>query len=325
MRRREFITLLSGATVAWPLAALAQQVGKLPTIGLLGVATASAWSRSMSAFLKRLQELGWAEGRTVAIEYRWAEGRRERFTEIAAEFVRLKVDVIVTAGGAVIAAKQETSTIPIIFAVASDPVGSGLVASLARPGGNVTGLSVQAGDLVGKRVRAIARDGPRSTTLGVMANVEYPAAKHELSEVKATADAMGLGIAVLEIRRADEIAAAIETIKGRAEALYVAIDALTDANRDRIAALALAARLPMSPGFQEAIDAGGLVFYGPNVPSLFRQAAGLVDRILRGIKPADVPVEQPTKIDLVINLKVARTLGLVVPPSLLARADEVIE
>jgi putative ABC transport system substrate-binding protein len=328
MRRREFLGVVGGSPVAFVTAsfiARAQQGDKLPTIGFLGVATASAWSQSMPAFLKRLQETGWTEGRNVAVEYRWAEGRRERFAEIAAEFVRLKVNVIVTAGGAVIAAKQATATIPIVFAVASDPVGSGLVASLARPGGNVTGLSVQASDLVGKRVELLREIVPNLRTLGIIANVDYPAAKHEMSEVAATARAMGLSISVVEIRRADDIAAAIETIKGRVEALYVAIDAVTDANRDHIANLALAARLPLSTGFREAIEAGGLVFYGPNVPDLFGQAAGLVDKILRGIKPSDIPVQQPTKFDLVINLKVAKALDLVVPPSLLGRADEVIE
>src|ERR1044071_5132930 len=178
MRRREFLGVLGTTVAAWPSAVRAQQAAKMPTIGLLGVATPSAWSQSMSAFLERLQETGWTEGRNVAIEYRWAEGRRERFADIAAEFVRLKVNVLVTAGGAVIAAKQATATIPIVFAVASDPVGSGLVASLARPGGNATGLSVQASDLVGKRVELLREIVPNLRTLGIIANVDYPAAKH---------------------------------------------------------------------------------------------------------------------------------------------------
>jgi len=238
-RRREFITLVGGMAAGWPLAARAQQRSKLPTIGILGAATALAWSRWIAAFVQRLQELGWIEARTVAIEYRWAEGRSERFAEIAAELVRLKVDVIVTAGGAVIAAKQATPVIPIVFAVASDPVGSGLVASLARPGGNVTGLSVQAADLVGKRVELLREIVPGLRTLALMANIGYPAAKQEMVEVEATARAVGLGVAAIEIQRVEEIAPAIETMKGRAEALYVCIDALTDANRNRIVTLAL--------------------------------------------------------------------------------------
>ena len=323
--RRELIAALGGSAVAWPLAARAQQRSKLPTIGILGAATASAWSQWIAAFVQRLQELGWIEARTVAIEYRWAEGRSERFAEIAAELVRLKVDVIVTAGGAVIAAKQATPVIPIVFAVASDPVGSGLVASLARPGGNVTGLSVQAADLVGKRVELLREIVPGLRTLAVMANIGYPAAKQEMVKVEATARAVGLGVAAIEIQRVEEIAPAIEAMKGRAEALYVCIDALTDANRNRIVTLALGARLPAITGFQEAVEAGGLIFYGPNVPNLFRQAAEFVDKILRGTKPSDIPVEQPTKFDLVVNLKTARALGLEVSPLLLARADEVIE
>jgi ABC-type uncharacterized transport system substrate-binding protein len=324
MNRREVLALLGGAA-AWPLVTRAQQRSKLPTIGLLGVATASAWSQWTGAFVQRLQELGWIEPRTIAIEYRWAEGRSERFAEIAAELVRLKVDVIVTAGGAVIAAKQATTVIPIVFAVASDPVGSGLVASLARPGGNVTGLSVQATDLVGKRVELLREIVPGLHTLSIMANVDYPAAKQEMVEVGATARAVGLGIAAIEIRRAEEIAPAIETMKGRTEALYICIDPLTDANRNRIVTLALGARLPAITGFREAVEAGGLIFYGPNVPNLFRQAAEFVDKILRGTKPSDIPVEQPTKFDLVVNLKTAKALGLNIPATLLARADEVIE
>ena len=201
MKRREFITLLGGAAAAWPLAARAQQAGKLPTIGFLGTATASAWSPWTAAFVQRLRELGWIEGRTVAIEYRWAEGRSERYAEIAAEFVRLKVDVIVTSGGAVLAAKQATSVIPIVFAVANDPLGSGLVASLARPGGNVTGLSAQQSDLAGKRLELLREVVPGLRRLAIMANVGYPAAVLEMDEVQGTARTFGFEVAKLEIRR----------------------------------------------------------------------------------------------------------------------------
>ena len=323
MRRRRFITLLGGAAAAWPMAARAQQ--KLPTIGLLGTASASAWGPWTAAFVKRLRELGWIEGRTIAIEYRWADGRRERFTEIAAEFVERKVDVILTSGAAGNAAKKATSTIPIIFAVANDPLGSGLVASLARPGGNVTGLSAQQSDLVSKRLELLREVVPGFRQLAIMANVGYPAAVLEMDEVQGTARTFGFEVAKLEIRRPEDIAPAFEALKGRAEALYVCSDPLVNANRIRINTLALVARLPTSYAQREYVDAGGLMSYGPNFADLFRRSAELVDKVLRGTKPADIPVEQPTKFELVINLKTAKALGLDVPPTLLARADEVIE
>jgi putative ABC transport system substrate-binding protein len=326
MKRREFMALVGFAAAgSLPAAAYAQQPPKLRTIGFLGVATASAWSDWVAAFVQRLSELGWIEGRTVAIEYRWADGRSERFSEIAAEFVHLKVDIIVTAGGAVAAAKAATTVIPIVFAVASDPVGTGLVTSLARPGGNVTGLSVQAPDVASKRVELLGELVPGFKTLAIMANVGYPAALAEMGEVQAAARTLGLEIAIVEIRRAEDIASAFEELKGRADVLYVCIDPLTDTHRIRISALALDARLPTMSGFREGVEGGGLIFYGPSVLDLFRRAADYVDKILLGTKPADIPVEQPTKFDLVINLKTAKTLGLTVPQSLLIAADKVIE
>jgi putative ABC transport system substrate-binding protein len=325
MRRREFIALLGSAASSWPLAAQAQQPSKLPTIGFLGAGTPSGWSHWVAAFVQRLRELGWIEGRTVAIEYRWAEGRSERYTEIATEFVRLKVDVIITVGGAVLAAKQATSTIPIVFAVAADPLGSGLVASLARPGGNITGLSIQATDLAGKRLELLREVVPDLRRLAIMADVGYLAAVLEMGEVQAAAKTLGLEVVTLEIRRVDDIASAFETLKGRAGALYVPANPLVNTNRIHINNLALGARLPTMFGFREYVEAGGLMSYGPNVPDLFRRAGDFVDKILRGAKPADLPVEQPTKFELVINLKTANALGLTVPPMLLALADEVIE
>ena len=319
------MTLLGGATAAWPLAARAQQPAKLPTIGFLGTNTASAQSQWTAAFIHRLRELGWIEGRTFAIEYRWAEGRGERFAEIAAEFVRLNVDVIVTVGGAVLAAKQATSLIPIVFAAAADPVGSGLVASLARPGGNVTGLSSQFTDLAGKRLELLREMVPSLRRLAIMANAGYPAAVLEMAEVQATTRTLGLDVVTLELRRAEDIAPAFEALKGRAEALYVCAESLVTTNRVRINTLALAARLPTMHSIREYVEAGGLMSYGPNFPDLWRRAGDLVDKILRGAKPADIPVEQPTKFDLIINLTTAKALGLDVPPTLLARADEVIE
>ena len=325
MKRREFISLLGGAAAAWPLAARAQQATKLPTIGYLGSATLATESQRMAAFVQRLRELGWIEGRTVVIDYRWAEGRTERYAEIAAEFVRLKVDVIVTVGGAVAAAKQATATIPIVFAGAGDPVGSGMVASLAQPGGNVTGLSVQSTDLAGKRLEILREIFPDVRRLAIIGNVEYAATVLEMGEAQAAARALGLEVARSEIRRAEDIAPAFEALKGAAQALYVCPDATINANHARINTLALGARLPTMHGVRDYVEVGGLMAYGPNLPDLYRRAANYVDKILRGAKPADLPVEQPTKFDLVINLVTARALGLEMPATLLARADEVIE
>ena len=325
MKRRAFIRLLGAATVMWPLAVRAQQPGKVPTIGFLGTATVSTWSPWTSAFVQRLRELGWFEGRAVVIEYRWAEGRSERYAEIAAEFVRLKVDVIVTSGGAVIAAKQATSVIPIVFALALDPLGGGLVASLSRPGANVTGLSLQAPDLAGKRLELLREVVPGLRRLAIMANVVNPNTLLEMREVQSMARTLGLDVAALEIRQGDDIAPAFETLKGNAHALYVCGDPLVIANRVRINTLALGARLPTMHGFREPVEAEGLMSYGPNFSDLFRRAADYVDKILRGARPGDLPVEQPTKFELIINVKTAKALGIEVSPSLLARADEVIE
>ena len=324
-KRREFITLLGGAAAAWPLAARAQQA-KLPTIGFLGAGTASAMSQWTAAFVQRLRELGWVEDRTIAIHYRWAEGRTERLAEIAAEFVRLKVDVIVTNSAApVVAAKQATSVIPIGIASAADPVGTGLVASLARPGGNVTGLSVQMTDLAGKRLELLREVVPGLRRLAIMVNPGASAAILEINEAQAAAKMLGLDIAAFEIRRAEDIVPAFEALKGRAEALYVVADPLITSNRLRINILALGARLPTMHSFREHVEAGGLMSYGANFPDMFRRADDLVDKILRGTKPADIPVEQPTKFELVINLTTAKAIGLTVPDMLLAIADEVIE
>jgi putative ABC transport system substrate-binding protein len=326
MIRREFITLLGGAAVAWPLAARAQQPAKLPTIGFLGASTPSVMGQWTATFVQRLRELGWIEGRTIAIEVRWAEGRSERYTAIATEFVRLKVDVIVTSSAApVLAAKQATSVIPIVFAVAVDPLGSNLVASLARPGGNVTGLSLQQTDAAGKRVELLREVVPGLGQLAIMANVADPGPMLEMREVQAMARALGLKVTTFEIRRTEDIAPAFERLKGHTEALYVCGDPLTNANRIRINTLALGARLPTMHSFREYVEGGGLISYGVSFPDLFRRAADYVDKILRGAKPADLPVEQPTKFNLVINLITARALGLSLPPQLLARADEVIE
>jgi putative ABC transport system substrate-binding protein len=325
VNRREFIALI-GSAVSYPFSARAQQTAKLRTIGILGASTALVFTHRSSAFLQRLHELGWIEGRNVALEYRWAEGNTERISEIAAEFVRLKVDVIVTDGtAAVVAAQRASSVIPIVMAVVADPVGIGLVASLARPGGNVTGLSTQQIDLAGKRLELLRELVPGLRQLATMANTGAAGAMLEMAEVQVAAGTLGLGVLTLEIRRAEDLAPAFEALKGRAEALYVCGDPFMSTNRTQIITLAQTARLPTMYNFRDYVEVGGLLSYGPNFPDLYRRAADFVDKILRGEKPADIPVEQPTKFDLVINLKTAKALGVTVPPSLLARADEVIE
>jgi putative ABC transport system substrate-binding protein len=326
LKRREFITLIGGAAVARPLAAWAQQPTRLPTVGVLGASTLSAWSLWVAAFVQRLRELGWTEGRTIAIEYRWAEGRTERYVEIAAEFVHLKVDVIVTVGSAVAAVKQVTTVIPIVFAAAVDPVGSGLVASLARPGGNATGLSMQSTELVTKRCELLREILPDLRRMAVMGNASYPAAVLEIREVEAAARTLGLEIDTAELRRAEDISPAFDAFRSRVQALYVCGDALVNSNNVRINTLALGARLPtMYPTRSPFVEVGGLMAYGPNNTDLFRRAGDYVEKILRGAKPGDIPVEQPTKFDLVINLTTAKAIGLTIPETFLLRADELIE
>jgi putative ABC transport system substrate-binding protein len=326
MNRREVITLLSSTAATWPLLAWAQQPGKVRTIGFLGAATPSAASQWVAAFVLRLRELGWIEGRTLAIEYRWAEGDNDRLAEIAAEFVRLNVDVILTWGTAsVLAVKQATSVIPIVFASTGDPVGTGLVASLARPGGNVTGSSNQAPDVAGKRLELLREFVPGLRHLAILANIGSPIGVLQIGEAQAAARALGLDVTALEIARAQDITPALESLKGRAQALYIVSEPLVFTHRIRIHTLALAARLPTMHDYRDYVEAGGLMSYGPSRTYLFRRAADFVDKILRGVKPADLPVEQPTKFDFVLNVTTARALGLRLPESLLLRADEVIE
>jgi putative ABC transport system substrate-binding protein len=326
MRRREFMLALAGATAAWPLAARAQQSGKRPTIGFMGSTTPSVAAQWVASFVQRLRELGWLEGRDVAIEYRWAEGRSERYTEIVAEFVRLKVDVILTHNTpTVLAAKHATSVIPIVFATAGDPIGSGLIASLARPGGNVTGISSQGSDAAGKRLELLREVVPGLRRFAVLANLASSFPALELSEIQAASRTLGLEVFPFDVRRDQDIAPAFEALKGHTEAVYVVADPLVSTNRVRINTLALGVHLPTMHTVQEFVEAGGLMSYGSNWPSQFRRAADFVDKILRGAKPADLPVEQPTKFDLVLNLTTAKTLGLEIPATVLARADEVIE
>src|SRR5580692_3539607 len=318
--RRQFISAIGGTALAWPLAAHAQQAGKIPIIGFLG-ADASAFSPWTAAFVARLRELGWIEGSNVAIEYRWSQGRTERYAEIATEFVHLKVDVIVTVGSAVPIVRQATASIPIVFAVAIDPVGSGLVASLSHPGGNVTGLSIQANELAGKRLEFARELVPGLHRLAIMFNVGNAQPVLEMGETQAAARMLGLEVVPLVIQRAEDIASVSQALKSRADALYVAVDQLIVANRTDILSSALAAQLPTIFSTRDFVKAGALMSYGPSYTERFGHAADYVDKILRGAKPSDLPVDQPTKFELVINLATAKALGLAIPTTLLATAE----
>jgi putative tryptophan/tyrosine transport system substrate-binding protein len=325
MRRREFIATLAGVAVL-PLADRAQPA-KLPTIGFMGPLTQSAQSDWTAAFLFNLRRHGWVDGETVSIVYRWAEGRTERFADIAGELVRLKVDVIVTAGTlATIAAKQATAEIQIVFGAVTDAVGSGIVASLSRPGGNVTGLTMQQDDTASKRIELLRDIIPNLRRVAVLVNVGNPGAKLEIGEAEKAAHTLGLGeVVTLGIRQAEDIAPAIEALKGSVDALDVVTDPLVSSNRVQINTLALNAKLPTMHGGREYVEDGGLLSYGPDISDMFRRAADFVDKVLHGAKPGDMPVQQPTKFELVINLKTAKALGLTIPPSMLLRADGVIE
>ena len=324
--RRELLAALGGAAVAWPLTAHAQQPARVPTVGFLVAGTPSTHGQWLAAFVRRLGELGWVEGRNIAIEVRWAEGHSGRLAEIATEFVRLKVDVIVThSAEPVLAVKQATSVIPIVFASASDPVGTGLVTTLAGRGGNVTGLSMQMTDLAGKRLEILREVTPGLRRLAIMLNVGARASMLEMSEVQATARTLGIDVTTVEVRRAEDIGSALKALEGRADALYVCADPLLTTSRTRIAISAVGARLPTMHGFREYVEAGGLMSYGPSFEDLWRHTGDFVDKILRGAKPGDIPVEQPTKFDLIINLTTAKALGLTISESFLLRADEVIE
>jgi putative ABC transport system substrate-binding protein len=319
MKRRQFITALGSAAV-WPIAGRAQHAG--PTIGFSG-SSQSLWN---DAFVQRLGELGWIEHRNITLEIRRADGLPERYAQIAAEFVRLPADIIVTSGTPMtLAALNATSVIPIVFVAAGDPVGAGLVASLARPGGHVTGLSNLTRDVASKRVQLLRDVVPVLERLGVLANFDNPASMLEMREVQTAGSTLGLAVLTPEIRRREHVTPAIESLNGRADALYVVIDPLVNANLRLINALALSGRLPTMHGSREFVAVDGLMSYGPNFPNLFRRAGDYVDKILRGAKPGEIPVEQPVRFDLVVNLKTAKALDVMVPPAVLARADEVIE
>jgi len=322
MERREFIKIVCGLVGTWPIVAHAQQGGEPRRIGILG-ADATVWSPWTAAFVTRLRELGWTTGETIEVDYRWAGGSSKRVSDFTAELLRRNVDVIVTYGGAAAVVQQVTTNIPIVLAVASDPC-VGLFGGLSRSGGNVTGISIQQSELIGKRLDLLREVVPQLRRLVIMANAGYAVPVLEANEAKAKAQALGLEAARLEIWQSEDIAPAFEAIRGKADALYVVSDALIAGNRTMIITLALSARLPTMLSYGDYVAAGGLMSYGPNYANLFRQAADMVDKILRGTKPGDIPVEQPSKFELVINLETAKALGITVPESMLANADKVI-
>jgi putative ABC transport system substrate-binding protein len=326
MRRRDFIKVIAGSAIAWPRVACAQQGGKKYVIGRFNAGSASN-PAGAEVFTEDLRELGWVEGENVVFERRYAENRLERLPEMAADLVRLKVDVIAAFGTlAPLAAKRATSTIPIVMINAGDPLGSGLVDSLARPGGNVTGMSLMAPDLGGKRLELLKELLPRLARVAVLWNAANPYSAHVFKEVQAAGGTLGTEVQSLELRSPDDFDGAFETVQRQhPDALMTIEDPLTFDHRKRIADFAVGQQLPSLSGLSEFAAADGLMSYGANLADLFRRATGYVDKILKGAKPADLPVQQPTKFDLVINLKTAKALGITIPPSLLARADEVIE
>jgi putative tryptophan/tyrosine transport system substrate-binding protein len=324
MRRRGFITLLGGVMAWWPLAAGAQQTAKLPSLGFL---TAGRDSPGLPALLEALRQLDWIEGKTIVLEYRYADNRNDRLPELAAELVRLNVDVIVAAGTlAPLAAKRATATIPIVMTSAGDPLGTRLVSSLAKLGGNVTGLSLMSPDISGKRLELIKQIVPDVVRVAIMWNATNPYPALVFRQTEAAARQLKLEVQSLEVRTPDDVNSALEAaLREKANALITVEDPLTVNYRKQIADFAAKNRLPTMSGLREYVDVGGLLSYGPALADLYRRAAGYVDKILKGAKPAELPVEQPTKFELVVNLKTARTLRLTIPPDMLAIADAVIE
>jgi putative ABC transport system substrate-binding protein len=320
------VALTLGITLA-PLAAEAQQAGKVYRIGVLERTSLTLNAANFDAFREGLRELGYVEGKNLIIEYRSVEGRSERFLDLATELVGLKVDLIVTRGTpAALAAKKATGAIPVVMAASGDPVGGGIVTSLARPGGNVTGLSAVVADVMGKRLELLREAIPAGSQLAALLNMSNPAVAPEWEELEATAQRHRMKLQLLDVRTRGDLERAFEaSVQQHIQALVVGIDDLTLMHRRIIVDLAAKHRLPAIYASKEFVDAGGLMTYGVNYPHLYRRAATYVDKILRGTKPADLPVEQPTKFELVINLKTAKALGLTIPQSVLLRADQIIE
>jgi putative ABC transport system substrate-binding protein len=327
MKRREFITLLGGAAAAWPLAVHAQQAGKVYRIGMVETISEALNAANLAAFRKSLRELGYIEGQNLVIEYRSADGHAERFPDLATQLVDLKVDLILTRGTpASLAAKNATATIPVIMTAVSEPFGSGLVAGLAHPGGNVTGMSSFATMLDAKRVELLREAVPGIVRIATFLNMGNPVQFGEWQEIETAAQSTGIQPQLLDVRRVEDIAPGfLAASRQQADALVVGIDAVMQANAKVITELAAKHRLPAIYASRVFIEAGGLLAYGVSYPDLYRRAAIYVDKIVKGAKPADLPIEQPIKFELVINLKTAKTLGIEIPAALLARADEVIE
>jgi putative ABC transport system substrate-binding protein len=326
MRRREVITLLGGAAV-WPLVARAQQTGIVPRVGFLGNSTAALEANLVGPFRGGLRALGYEEGRNIAIEYRWAEGRYERFPALIAELIASKVDVIVTAGTpASLAVKKATSSVPLVMIAVGEPVATGLVASLAKPGGNITGVTSISPEIEGKRLELLREVVPKISHIAVLWNAVSPVQVIQERETRAAAQVLGMKMLSLGVRNLEEIEDAFAAIvRERPDALFVLADRLFLHHRKRTMDFAVQHNLPGVHAYRELVEAGGLMSYGPSYADMHRRAATYVDKILRGEKPADLPVERPVKFELVVNLKTSKTLGLEIPPTLLARADEVIE
>jgi len=328
MNRRTFLCGLTLGTLAAPLAAGAQQAGKVWRIGFLSLTSSSAGVARLDAFKHGLRELGYVEGQNLAIEYRWAEGKNDRLPTLATDLVRLKVDVIVTQGTlTTLAARRMTSTIPIVFTVAGDPLRAGLIASLARPGGNVTGLAVMGSEMTAKRLELLREAVPALVRIAALWNPVNPSSTPEFRETEAAARALGMQVQSVEVKDAGILDTAFAAmVREQARAIIVLSDNMLFGQRKQIARLAANQRLAGIAWTREFAEDGGLLMvYGPDVAEMHRRAAAYVGRILRGANPGDLPVEQPTKFELVINLKTAKTLGLTIPQSMLLRADHVIE
>jgi len=325
--RRSFLAGTGAVLLGTPLAAEAQPRGKVYRIGVLEVVSVTSNTINLAAFREGLKELGYADGQNFVIEYRSADGRPERFPELAEELVRLKVDVILTRGTpAALAAKRATTTIPIVMASSGDPLATGLVASLAHPGGNVTGLSALATEIEGKQLELVRGIVPKITRIGFLFNMSNPVRQAEWKEAEPLARSAGLQPQLIDLRKAGDLDATLDAaMRQRIGALIVGVDAVTQANREQIAQTLIKRRLPSMSREREFVEAGGLMSYGVHYPDLYRRAGVYVGKILKGAAPADLPVEQPTKLELVINLKTAKALGLTIPPSLLGRADEIIQ